>query len=716
MKNYFGNYLGIVVNNKDPEYRGRVQVFIPHIMPALYEGWNKEGKDLTLECVGDNLPNALTSDIRERLIKVLPWAEAASPIIGGSSPGSLFENVVQGAVQGAIQGASTGGFAGAIGGAVAGGTAAFVQTPTSNPSQRTGNALADSALNLIGQSTANLQGTDGGNLGCAAAVSLMFKQATGQDIIPGQTIVTGTTQLYSHMSKSSDYIEVPIEQMQPGDILVTARGSRAGHTGIYVGEGRIVSNSSSGFMGSERGTIQNNYSIDSWKSGVITRNPTGSGVFRYVGASSSSTTPIINEQTSNSAAASPNPLANKEATVAETAPTPAISAGGQGITGTVSGGGTSSRLKADSQGRVDPFELQNYVTNRLASTNSSLLNKKFPEYGIREGTAEEWGKFFTKLAEKESTFNVKPRSEAGESDPGGSYGLFQVSPLNGTRYKANPAGRDWTIDELRDPENNTNTAIRIFEQNLESNPNLIQTRGGVTAGVGYFSLTSMSKIRKDIGDGKAEVYATPATGSGFNPTSVVNNTDGNGRTPTINTNDMANGMFAYPNPGAMVWVFFREGNPLFPVYFAASYSSSEWKSAYRHGSEGELMSWESGANVSSSVIKPSPAGGILAKNRTSPDPLDNESVFSMFHQHGSNISLKDGCDFFYSRNNKRDEVENDRFVITKGYKEQWVEGDESTNVRGNVIIKVGKIDAESIKAAQELSDFSYELNQILTKK
>ena len=89
MKTYFGNHLGIVIDNNDPEHRGRVQVFIPHIMPTLYEDWNKKGADVTLRCVGDNIPEGLTSDIVEKLKKILPWAEAASPIIGQSGPGNV---------------------------------------------------------------------------------------------------------------------------------------------------------------------------------------------------------------------------------------------------------------------------------------------------------------------------------------------------------------------------------------------------------------------------------------------------------------------------------------------------------------------------------------------------------------------------------------------------------------------------------------------------
>jgi hypothetical protein len=87
MKEYYGNYLGICINNQDPEFRGRVQIFIPHIMPALYEGWNQEGEDITIECVGNNLPNGLNSAIIEKLTKILPWSEGAMPIVGASVGG-----------------------------------------------------------------------------------------------------------------------------------------------------------------------------------------------------------------------------------------------------------------------------------------------------------------------------------------------------------------------------------------------------------------------------------------------------------------------------------------------------------------------------------------------------------------------------------------------------------------------------------------------------
>ena len=40
--------------------------------------------------------------------------------------------------------------------------------------------------------------------------------------------------------------------------------------------------------------------------------------------------------------------------------------------------------------------------------------------------------------------------------------------------------------------------------------------------------------------------------------------------------------FVYHAVGAHVWVFFREGNPNFPVYFAASFGQSDWQGIYEY--------------------------------------------------------------------------------------------------------------------------------------
>jgi len=124
-------YLGICINNDDPEKRGRVQVFIPHIMPALYDNWNETAQDINLTCVGDNLPSALTSDQIAKLVQILPWAESASPICGTSAPGNVVSSIGSAIAAGAK----------AVGNAVS--SLLYDQSPVSSPNPITPTNNAD---------------------------------------------------------------------------------------------------------------------------------------------------------------------------------------------------------------------------------------------------------------------------------------------------------------------------------------------------------------------------------------------------------------------------------------------------------------------------------------------------------------------------------------------------------------------------------------------
>ena len=85
-KTYFGNYLGIVVQNNDPDKGGKVKVWIPHISPTVYKNWDDKDEAKSFKFIGRNIDSDLT-DIVEDLKKILPWAEQASPITGSIAPG-----------------------------------------------------------------------------------------------------------------------------------------------------------------------------------------------------------------------------------------------------------------------------------------------------------------------------------------------------------------------------------------------------------------------------------------------------------------------------------------------------------------------------------------------------------------------------------------------------------------------------------------------------
>jgi cell wall-associated NlpC family hydrolase len=160
-----------------------------------------------------------------------------------------------------------------------------LQQPSSGP---IGN-IANSAYANINVPTRGIPGTERGNLGCAAAVSIMFYRATGYAIAGNGAITLGTSTMWNHLDGESKKSGSPWKKItnwktesQPGDIILTARASRPGHVGIVVDGGNIISNSSGGFKGDKRGQIEMNYNLNSWDS-VAERNPSQTASFRYVG-------------------------------------------------------------------------------------------------------------------------------------------------------------------------------------------------------------------------------------------------------------------------------------------------------------------------------------------------------------------------------------------------------------------------------------------------
>lgn len=84
MTNYNGIYVGIVVQNNDPEHRGRAKVYVPHVNAGVYENWYGVKKNKSFRFVGKNIDSDL-GDILGELKTILPWADQASPLGGQSS-------------------------------------------------------------------------------------------------------------------------------------------------------------------------------------------------------------------------------------------------------------------------------------------------------------------------------------------------------------------------------------------------------------------------------------------------------------------------------------------------------------------------------------------------------------------------------------------------------------------------------------------------------
>lgn len=200
---------------------------------------------------------------------------------------------------------------------------------------------------------------------------------------------------------------------------------------------------------------------------------------------------------------------------------------------------------------------------------------------------------------------------------------------------------------------------------------------------------------------------------------TVMNVDPHGPTVVKNTNDCPKGMFTFPGVGAMVWVFFREGNPQFPVYFAASYSADEWGGAYGGNSLNPLGTNQgsTGKQTANSLrFNPNAGGGFEfthVKDSSDPSGAADKAVAMMYGDDGSNMLFSKGYHQIYTRHDRRDQIDGHQYKIVNGASEEWIEHDHSVNVRGNVVIKIGKIDKEAMEAMKQLKDFSKQMNKML---
>lgn len=239
-------------------------------------------------CGGTSVNGDYLAYAQNAAAQIMSTSQNLSSITSASITSQICSNLTN--VSGGLLGGGSGGLvpgsSGQItqggGGTIAAGGTQLSGIPPVDGATTQGQRIAECAVNAIGMSTADNPLTQGGALGCALAVSRILDCASY-----GVGEWVGTGSLYSALNNDPCYTIVDTGHitsadamnLEPGDVLVTQRGSRAGHTGIYIGNGDIISNSSSGFNGSAMGTVQQNYTVDAWY-GVTSRNPGGSAVFR----------------------------------------------------------------------------------------------------------------------------------------------------------------------------------------------------------------------------------------------------------------------------------------------------------------------------------------------------------------------------------------------------------------------------------------------------
>jgi hypothetical protein len=815
MKTYNSMYLGMCINNNDPERRGRVQIFIPEIMPALYENWNADGEDIEITCVGDNMPQGLKTEVVDRLRKILPWAEAASPIVGTSAPGNVVSRVIE-AVSSAVS-SGVDAVAGAVSSASQQVGNFLDQSPSGEPPCIGDlNALLDEAAKYAGNdefgraAAASYKGNRGGKR-CGRGTHGVLGAMTGGKI-PGGALGGNADSFAANGSKDftksglynpktvppANYLNDP-SQWKVGDVIANDGGSAGhGHIQVWTGkawvsdftQNRVLQNSNYHSFALHRpnaageAVINQNMAGMQGNSSSVCERPSISGDSPSAPAQANSTPPTMQSppatEATAAAPAAPAAAASTPGTAAAAASAPAPSdpttygnaanqkidpppivtasppqasgdAGGytnneilfaMRIAATESGAGVSNRSYVIKE-ICEPNRAVGYSygaernavavgAQRIASGNvdwnkvdlgfcqSNAYNNKQVGREINSGS---YTNQITGTAEliRKLCGKSKYGAEVQQSIASGDFraadqilgAVGKGKPSIGTKYfgltKGAAAAASMTKRVNAEFGGDAKAAMAAINEQLPATP----TIADISAGKANVSLDGLPA------ESKGNYAADSANGSaqGQQQTSLSQNTDSHGPMATQNLNGVAKGMFSFPAAGAMLWCFFREGNPLFPVYFAASYSQAEWSSVYSTGSPGPGYNPSPApgeAQSTGGMMNLNGVGGIRWEDTHNPEKREQDQKSIMFFgEDGSNIFMGKGYNQYYTRFDRRDQVEGDRWVTTLGTHEQWTQGDNNNVTMGDVYIKIGNVSSSAAEAVDKIHKIIQEIQKPL---
>jgi hypothetical protein len=639
MKEYYGNYLGIVISKQDPEARGRVKVYIPHIMPVLNATLLnlfgvKSEEVISFNSVGGNLAGGIPPEAREYLEKILPFSEPASPLIGNSAPGILdrLGNYIQKALGGGDYDKNS----------VGTGNIGVVAQPAKNgvSSSHPSNGRMD--INDPSQ----LVPIGGGHY-LNPFVAEKWNQLKAACNNAGFTVgITDSYRTYATQVRLRE---------EKGEIAAIPGRSNHGlgkaldlHWNSYDDYVKFTSLAKSyGFSQIPKWLAGREYipyeNTEYWH-WEMPSAPMGAG------AQVSSTSPV---ESNNVAAAAP------EATPSPETPNPEV----DNNSNTTSEAPWNNVRATDFADATDIAKFN--ACKALGKTDGECF--KTGDNGIGA-----WG--------TPTSSNI-PMCALPKKD------WQHLANPNGTLVEVQANGKT-VICELRDSGPSASTGA-----GLDLNP-------GAIAVLGLTHPVSVS-ARWRFSDGAVSAPAGQAI-------TTTNNVPS-----TYDTTNVAKGVFSVPSEGALLWCFFREGNPLFPVYFAAAYRSSEWSSIHKSASPGfgndpELMG-ESAVNKT--TMLPNKGGGLIAVEGAGVHEV------SLVSYAGSHIKFNENHTMLYSADEYHSHADGNIFDVGLSNRETHTKGISNTVIDGDCYIKVGNVtDSNVHKTINEIEKLIGEINDEMLKK
>jgi hypothetical protein len=743
MKQYYGNYLGICINNQDPEHRGRVQIFIPHIMPTLYEGWNKDGEDITIECVGNNLSTGLKSDIVDKLIQILPWSEAALPVVGTSTAGSYNST-----------------------------TGNFNQTSAPEDLVLNNDISGASGVDLIFRSERqldangnlkvyNLPGNDGGGAFEIAGINVRYHASEARTlkglIEQGQyqqaeqrakSYIANYTNPVTSFSIQNPGVEYALRDIYfnrgPGGAnWMARRAAGVSPTKGMNDEARkqiltAQKNDTVGFLNRLKAAAEE-YETTQTGSGLRPNLIKGlrrrwedrlrnSVTLAVKGGSGEVANPAVVPDAA-ALPPTPHPFNNSEA-ISQSWNDPSLAS----VTQVSLDRPTPLTLTGDSStpppGSVTPtpggfsqFNWRTAVTRsglsvgrdgraRLPSGTTGCMRVTWNVAGYIAGIKGMGGSSGVAQAKRWQTLDSRLKSVAP-----GYWGL--LGKVSGG-YQ--PQQGD-IVSHVYEPHGHAQIYVDgRWRAHVESDGDFARysakTRGSsyvwrlTPAGQEAVRRTNVCNIQflgqpyagpigpvGGVDDGSHGLEAS---------TNLVQNPTGTMTSP-LDTTGLPQGLFAHPAPGALLWVFFREGNPLHPVYFAASYGASEWQAMQQASSPPLYDAQNGGSEINSeSHFRPNNAGTLMFRGNVTSEK-DNRAI-RLAHASGGYFELLPTGSVHYSPN------ESVTHVAGNGYnyclnREEWTQGDENRVTIGNQRIVVGNPSQANIETIEELTQKVKSINQ-----
>jgi hypothetical protein len=779
MKKFYGNYLGLCIDNNDPQKRGRVQVFIPHIMPALFENWNEVGEDIKMLCVGDNLPDSLPSSVVEKLMKILPWAESASPILGASSPGNLISQI----------GSAIGNF--------------FNPSPVPSPAGEGGNStpnadeqsLFNNAAKYgpVGSGKFSRSGSDDGDCGRGSRqiIGALTNNSYFSKGIGGTGSYGGLNSAYAgSLSTGNPYLQnsgyyntatnIPSNYTPKiGDVVAGTKSGGAGHVQVYIGNGKWVSDHTQNSYYASYGNLKLHQMNDVGLAAIQKASPS-----LYAGTTPAEPGTGLERTSTSGQVSAPTPhqdensleldinknnygnIAKPEVTL--DAPV-SLSLGPESNNSS----STGSQSRGSLGSLINPKEVvpAGDSQTRKVSVYGSIFNDFTtyldvkPEQRPPEATAY-WQNKGYNIPKQEAGLAARLRGwkpilnlqdtgrgaflagqGQGNLTPGFSvaipsnnaYGLKPGGFLYVTNSAGQPVGPNGGYFQVADKGNSQNlvklNALDFYSGNDPSLKEYFKGLGSENLKVQPVDITGQSaeQLKQALAQQtNAALESTTLTdtsrlagaagedlptqqGSG-----MVQNTDKHGAMAVVNLNNMAKGVFSYPAAGAVLWVFFREGDPNFPVYFAANYGEREWQSAYRQGSEAPGMkpapTPDNSTTSTGGMMNLNGVGGMRWEDTTVPeDPTKDQKSLTIFGYDGSNMHFNEGYHQIFSKFDRRDSVEGDRWETTLGFKEEWVQGDSNEVCMGDVFVKIGNVSPPAVDAVTRIQQIIKECMEPITQ-